>query len=84
MEILKKAIEVSATIDEKKRLVLDEPLSIVGPARVRVIILPPDDSDFDEKEWLRSASINSAFSFLNEPEEEIYSAEDGKPYHDQG
>ena len=32
-----KAIEVGSTIDEQRRLQLDEPLPIIGPSRGRVI-----------------------------------------------
>jgi hypothetical protein len=74
-----KAIEVEGTIDEQRRLQLDEPLPIVGPSRVRVIILIPDETDFDEKEWLQAAATNPAFDFLKEPAEDIYTLADGKP-----
>jgi hypothetical protein len=79
-----KALEVAGTIDEKQRLHLDEPLPIVGPSRVRVIILIPEEAEVDEEEWLRSAAMNPAFDFLKEPEEDIYTLADGKPFHDQG
>jgi hypothetical protein len=79
-----KAIEVEGTIDEQRRLQLDEPLPIVGPGRVRVIILIPDETDIEEKEWLQAAAINPAFDFLKEPEEDIYTLADGKPFDDQG
>jgi hypothetical protein len=78
-----KAIEVGGTIDEQRRLQLDEPLPIVGPSRVRVIILIPDETDIDEKEWLQAAASNPAFDFLKEPEEDIYTLADGKPFYDQ-
>ena len=61
MEVVEKAIETTATIDAQRQLILDEPLPISGPARVRVIILLPDDVDINEKEWLRAASVNPAF-----------------------
>ena len=83
MEIVEKAIETTATINSDRQLVLDEQLPIVGPTKVRVIILLPEDVDIDEKEWLRSASVNPAFDFLKEPEEDIYTLADGKPFHDQ-
>ena len=83
MENVEKAIEATGTIDAERRLVLDEPLSVVGPKRVRVIILLPEDTEVDEKEWLRAASTNPAFDFLKEPEEDIYTLEDGRPYYDQ-
>ena len=83
MEIVEKAIETTATINSNRQLVLDEQLPIVGPTKVRVIILLPEGVDIDEKEWLRSASVNSAFDFLKEPEEDIYTLADGKPFYDQ-
>jgi hypothetical protein len=83
MEIVEKAIETTATINANRQLVLDEPLPIAGPTKVRVIILLPEEVDIDEKEWLRSASINPEFDFLKEPEEDIYTLADGKPFHDQ-
>lgn len=83
MEIVEKAIETTATINTNRQLVLDEPLPIAGPTKVRVIILLPEEVDIDEKEWLRSASVNPAFDFLKEPEEDIYTLADGKPFHDQ-
>jgi hypothetical protein len=79
-----KALEVVGTIDEQRRLQLDEPLPIVGPSRVRVIILIPEETDLDEQAWLQAAAINPAFDFLKEPEEDIYTLADGKPFHDQG
>lgn len=83
MEIVEKAIKTTATINSNRQLILDEPLPIAGPTRVRVIILLPDDVDINEKEWLRAASANPAFDFLKEPEEDIYTLADGKPFHDQ-
>lgn len=80
MKILEKAIELTATIDARRRLVLDAPLPLAGPTRVRVIILP-EDVEIDEKEWLHSAAVNQSFDFLNEPEEDIYTLGDGKPFH---
>lgn len=82
MDIVEKAIEVTATIDANRQLVLNEPLPVVGPTKVRVIILLPEEADIDEKEWLRSASVNPAFDFLREKEEDIYTLADGKPFHD--
>lgn len=83
MENVEKAIEATGTIDAQRRLLLDEPLPVVGPTRVRVIILLPEETDIDEKEWLRAARTNPAFDFLKEPEEDIYTREDGRPYYDQ-
>jgi len=78
-----KAIEVEGAIDEQRRLHLDEPLPVSGPSRVRVIILIPVQPEMDEAEWLRAASESASFDFLKEPEEDIYTSSDGKPFHDQ-
>lgn len=80
MDIVERAIEVTATIDANRQLILDEPLSIVGPTKARVIILLPEEADIHEKEWLRSTSANPVFDFLEEPAEDIYTLEDGKPF----
>lgn len=82
MDIVEKAIETTATINANRQLVLDEPLPVVGPTKVRVIILLPEEIDMDEKEWLRTASTSPAFDFLREPEEDIYTLSDGKPFYD--
>lgn len=79
-----KAIEVTGTVDEKHRLLLDGPVPINGPSKVRVIILMNEETDIDEKEWLHAAAVNPAFDFLKDPEEDIYTVTDGKPFYDQG
>jgi hypothetical protein len=76
------ALEVAGEIDEQRRLHLDAPLPIPGPSRVRVIILVPEQTDLDEREWLGAAGKSSAFDFLKEPAEDIYSLQDGKPFRD--
>lgn len=84
MDTATKAIETTGTIDAERQLVLDKPLPVVGPTRVRVIILLPAEADIDEMEWLRAAMANPVFDFLKEPEEDIYTLDDGKPFHDKG
>ena len=81
METAMTAIELTGTIDENHQLRLDTPLPISGPKRVRVIVLYPLDDESDETEWLRAAARNPAFDFLKESAEDIYSVEDGKPFH---
>jgi hypothetical protein len=84
MEIAKKAIETTGTINAKHQLILDEPLPVVGPTRVRVVIMLTEEADIDEKEWLRSATANPVFDFLKGTEEDIYTPADGRPFHDYG
>jgi len=79
-----KAVETTGTIDAEHHLVLDEPLSVSGPTRVRVIILMPNDADIGEEEWAGAAARNPAFDFLRETVEDIYTVRDGKPFDDQG
>jgi hypothetical protein len=77
------AIEMTGTIDEHRRLQLDGELPVSGPRRVRVIVLYPLGDEWDEAEWLQAAARNPAFAFLNDPQEDIYSLADGKPFHDE-
>lgn len=84
MEVATKAIEATGTIDAQRQLVLDELLPVVGPTRVRVIILLPGEADINEREWLRAVAANPAFDFLKDPEEDIYTLADGRPFGDQG
>jgi hypothetical protein len=83
METPLTAIELTGTIDEQHQLRLDEVLPISGPQRVRVILLYPLNDERDEAEWLRAAASNPAFADLANPEEDIYSLTDGKPFDDE-
>jgi hypothetical protein len=83
METTMTAIEMTGTIDEHRQLQLDDPLPVSGPMRVRVIVLYPIEDEWDEKEWLHAATRNPAFKFLKDPEEDIYSLNDGEPLHDE-
>lgn len=84
MQVVEKAIETTGIIDARNRLILDEPLSIIGSTRVRVIILLPEKSDITETEWIRYASSNPSFDFLKDTEEDIYTLADGRPFYAQG
>ena len=83
MSLSLKAIEITGTVDEHSQLKLDGALPITGPKRVRVIVLSSDDDEWNEDEWLQAASRNSAFDFLKDPEEDIYTLNDGRPFNDQ-
>lgn len=74
------AIEISATVTTEDTLVLDHPLPKGSRGRVRLLVLFDDLplSDADEAAWLREAGTSSAFAFLNDPAEDIYSREDGE------
>lgn len=86
-----KTIRASGSVDVQGRLHLDEPLTAVEPGRVRVLVIVADDaewageeSDFNEAEWLRATASNPAFAFLDDPAEDIYTMNDGKPFRDEG
>jgi len=74
MKIPLRAIETTGRIESERTLVLDEPLPAVRSNRARAIVLLADDSEIDEKDWLRSAAGNPAFDFLKDGEEDIYSS----------
>jgi hypothetical protein len=62
------------------QIVLDEALPNEEPTRVGVIVFFENgEEDIPEEEWLKFASSNEAFDFLNYPAEDIYTLEDGKP-----
>ncbi len=77
------AIEMTGIIDEHRQLILDGILPFSGPRRVKVIVLSTIDHEIEENSWMQAASRNSAFSFLSDPEEDIYSITDGHPFHDE-
>ena len=80
------AVEMTGTVDENHQLRLDGVLPFAGPKRVRVIVLSPlteNADDWNEMEWLKAPLKNSAFDFLSDPEEDIYTRNDGKPFHDK-
>ena len=77
------AIELTGSVDESHHLQLDSLLPIRGPKRVRVIILYPLDDELSETEWLKAATTNPIFDALDDPEENIYSLTDGRPFLDE-
>jgi hypothetical protein len=58
---------------------LDEPLPSTSRGREKVIVLFPEQEDFTEQEWLRGALSSGTFDFLNDPAEDIYTSQNGKP-----
>jgi hypothetical protein len=73
-----KAVEVTGKVNEKGELLLDKPIVTSQTGIVRVILLFPEAEEIDESEWEKAAASNSAFAFLEDAEEDIYSLEDGK------
>lgn len=75
-----KAIEINTKTDKNGHLKIGYNLN-KAEKEVRVLILYNEDySDLDdEKMWIDSISSNPAFHFLNDPDEDIYSLNDGEP-----
>lgn len=75
-----KAIEIKTKTDNKGQLKINIPLKEINK-NVRILILLSEEEDLidDDKIWLYSNSQNPSFDFLNEPEENIYSLNDGEP-----
>ncbi len=71
------AIETTAQVDQSGNLQLLTPLSLRN-RKVRVIILLPESDEIEDNTWLYAIQ-NPAFDFLNEKEEDIYTAQDGNP-----
>ncbi len=77
-----KAIEIKSETDKNGYLKINYPLNKTK-RKVRVIILLEEDSDQDEEKiWRYSVAKNPAFDFLQEPDEDIYTINDGEPFHD--
>ena len=65
-----------------KRIVLDEPYDLPANAPLMVTVLPSSPDVDSEENWLRAASSSSAFAFLADPAEDIYTTADGEPFRD--
>jgi hypothetical protein len=78
------AIETTGVVDAQHQLRLDEPLPIPDQSRVRVIVLVPEIEDVSEAAWTQAVSTSPAFDFLKDAAEDVYTAADGKPFHDRG
>ena len=52
---------------------------------LRVVIKQYEDEhmpELNEAEWLKASLSNPAFEYLRDPEEDIYSISDGKPFYE--
>lgn len=85
MKVPMTAIEMTGTVDENHQLRLDGTLPFAGPKRVRVIVLSPlkdKPDELNEMERLKAFLSNPAFEYLRDPEEDIYTISDGKPFYE--
>jgi hypothetical protein len=76
------AVEAYGHIDSSGSLQIQTPLPL-KEGDVKVIIMYAENEEMTEEQlWIRSVYNNPAFDFLRDPEEDIYSLNDGKPLHD--
>ena len=61
-----KAIETTATVDNKGQLSLDSPLDVSFNQRVRVIVLISDDSDLDADDTPKEVVLQDIRAGLKE------------------
>jgi hypothetical protein len=74
-----KAIEVTGSVNEAGYVAFDRPIANAKPLRFRGILLLPDSIDLQDEEWSPSAISASVRDLLDDPEEDIYTLEDGEP-----
>jgi hypothetical protein len=78
-----RAIEVTGSISADGNLALDQPIDSIKPRRFRGILLFPDIDASDIQEWPAAAINASMREILDDPEEDIYTLEDGAPIDDE-
>jgi hypothetical protein len=74
-----RVIELIGQVDEKHQLRAEVPLD-VNPGQVKLIMQIEEE---DSAEWGRAVLARWAEE-SNDPREDIYSLEDGAPYHGKG
>ena len=77
-----RAIETTGILNTQGQIQLDHPIPQDKARFVRVILLMPEE-ELNEQTWLNAVSHNPSFAFLHDPEEDIYSLEDGQPIADE-
>lgn len=75
-----KAVELRTRTKEDGSISIEH-TGLSGGVLVRILILSEEEEGEEEKLYLKTISRNPAFDFLNEPEEDVYSPKDGKPFN---
>jgi hypothetical protein len=78
-----KAIEVTGSVNEEGYVAFDQPIANAKSRRFRGILLLPDTIDSQDQEWSPAALSASVRDLLDDPEEDIYTLEDGEPIDDE-
>ena len=77
-------VELTGYINNKHHLLVDGKVPL-DPGEVKIIILSRDKKEEDDtstEDLLKIAKSSGAFNFLNNPEEDIYSLDDGTPINE--
>jgi hypothetical protein len=64
--------------------ILEEEPQVHDTARLSEAALAEDWNRPEEDVWTKAIATSPAFDFLKDAAENIYTAADGKPFHDQG
>jgi hypothetical protein len=78
-----RAIETTGILNTQGQIQLDHPIPQEKARFVRVILLMPEE-ELNEQTWLNAVSNNPSFTFLHDPEEDIYTLKDGQPITNEG
>lgn len=79
---------IEVTIEKDGTVRLPKKLKLSGPRRAILTILDEKlpvvgiDDELNETEWLKVSMSNPAFDYLRDPEEDIYTIRDGKPFYE--
>lgn len=77
------SLPLKAHIDGQQ-IVRDVPFELPTNSPLLVMLLEDSDSlESSQREWLKAAAGNDAFAFLFDPDEDIYTSEDGEPLCDE-
>jgi hypothetical protein len=79
---------IEVIIEKDGTVRLPKKVKLSGPRRAILTILDEKlpaaetDEDLNEMDWLKASMSNPAFEYLRDPEEDIYTIRDGKPFHE--
>lgn len=74
-------VKLTGVVDEHHRLTVDVPPNVApGPVEV-IVLLPSPSEDENDQSWAQGIAALWAADW-NDPREDIYTLEDGKPVDD--
>jgi hypothetical protein len=69
-------------IEWVKQLSLTDKTAVLATLKAELESAQPDE--LEQQEWLKMAATNPVFGFLNDPEEDVYTLENGRSLNDEG